>query len=70
MPTYFYQILHLAGIIMIFMGFGALLARSLIDRYASEAHKKLKVWTLYQSAPCIGYAHQLALSIATKNDEK
>ena len=30
MPTYFYQILHVIGIIMIFMGCGALLGRSLI----------------------------------------
>lgn len=30
MPVYFYQILHVVGIIMIFMGYGALLARSLI----------------------------------------
>ncbi|MBT4758515.1 MAG: hypothetical protein HOO08_09020 [Opitutae bacterium] len=29
MPVYIYQILHLAGIIMLFMGYGALLARSL-----------------------------------------
>jgi hypothetical protein len=29
MPVYFYQILHVTGIIMIFMGYGALLARSL-----------------------------------------
>ena len=30
MPVYFYQILHIVGITMIFMGYGALLARSLI----------------------------------------
>ena len=30
MPVYFYQILHIIGIIMIFMGYGALLARSLM----------------------------------------
>ena len=30
MPVYIYQILHVTGIIMIFMGYGALLARSLI----------------------------------------
>lgn len=29
MPVYVYQILHVAGIIMLFMGYGALLARSL-----------------------------------------
>ena len=29
MPVYFYQILHVTGIIMLFMGYGALLARSL-----------------------------------------
>ena len=30
MPVYFYQILHVVGILMIFMGYGALLARSLM----------------------------------------
>ena len=30
MPVHFYQILHITGIIMIFMGYGALLARSLM----------------------------------------
>jgi hypothetical protein len=29
MPAYIYQILHLTGIIMLFMGYGALLARSM-----------------------------------------
>lgn len=29
MPVYIYQILHITGIIMLFMGYGALLARSL-----------------------------------------
>ncbi|MFU8848707.1 MAG: hypothetical protein ACNA77_08320 [Opitutales bacterium] len=30
MPPYIYHILHLTGIIMLFLGYGALLARSLI----------------------------------------
>ena len=29
MPAYIYQILHVAGILMLFMGYGALLARSM-----------------------------------------
>lgn len=31
MPPYIYHILHLTGIIMLFLGYGALLARSLIS---------------------------------------
>jgi hypothetical protein len=31
MPVYIYQILHVTGIIMLFMGYGALLARSLAN---------------------------------------
>jgi len=31
MPAYIYQILHVTGIIMLFMGYGALLARSLAN---------------------------------------
>lgn len=39
MPVHFYQILHFAGIIMIFMGYGALLARSLIGSDDTSVRK-------------------------------
>ncbi|MGK0176676.1 MAG: hypothetical protein ACJAYS_000427 [Lentimonas sp.] len=39
MPVYFYQILHVAGIIMLFMGYGALLARSLIKSDNASVRK-------------------------------
>ena len=39
MPVYFYQILHVAGIIMIFMGYGALLARSLAKSEDASVRK-------------------------------
>ncbi len=39
MPVYFYQILHVVGIIMIFMGYGALLARSLVKSDSKSVRK-------------------------------
>ena len=39
MPVYFYQILHVVGIMMIFMGYGALLARSLVKSDATSVRK-------------------------------
>lgn len=39
MPVHFYQILHVVGIIMIFMGYGALLARSLVKSEDASVRK-------------------------------
>ena len=39
MPIHFYQILHIAGIIMIFTGYGALLACSLIKSDDASVRK-------------------------------
>jgi hypothetical protein len=39
MPVYIYQILHITGIIMLFMGYGALLARSLAGSDSAPVRK-------------------------------
>ena len=39
MPAYIYQILHVTGIIMLFMGYGALLARSLAGSDSTPVRK-------------------------------
>jgi hypothetical protein len=39
MPAYIYQILHVTGIIMLFMGYGALLARSLAGSDSAPVRK-------------------------------
>ena len=39
MPAYIYQILHVTGIIMLFMGYGALLARSLAHSDSTSVRK-------------------------------
>ena len=39
MPAYIYQILHVTGIIMLFMGYGALLARSLARSDSAPVRK-------------------------------
>jgi hypothetical protein len=39
MPAHFYQVLHITGIIMLFLGYGALLARSLAGSDDKEIKK-------------------------------
>jgi hypothetical protein len=39
MPVYIYQILHVTGIIMLFMGYGALLGRSLANSHNAAVRK-------------------------------
>tara|TARA_B110000093_G_scaffold32562_1_gene33276 strand:+ start:21046 stop:21411 length:366 start_codon:yes stop_codon:yes gene_type:complete len=39
MPAYIYQILHVTGIIMLFMGYGALLGRSLANSHNAAVRK-------------------------------
>lgn len=39
MPAYFYHILHFVGILMLFMGYGALLARSMAGSDSARVRK-------------------------------